>query len=117
MALTKQELVRAIRDFRDDEFLSKVNYNYLDSVIDTIEKITPSMVFIEHVMDKEQQRNMIDQFQEWYYNTDQDVETFSTEFCHVTNCILNNKIPTKLEFLVDYQNDLSDLLGISIEIV
>jgi len=64
---------------------------------------------IKYDMTETKKFELISQFHEWYYNTDQDAEEFGKEFFYVVSDIVNGQIPVKLEYLEDYQEELVEL--------
>lgn len=47
---------------------------------------------------------------EMYYDTDQDADEFSKEYYYLSSEILKGRIPIKLNYLIDFENRVLDLI-------
>ena len=69
------------------------------------EEITPKIVDgnIHLPLTAEEKIEMIEFYFDCYFNTDQDVEEFASEYYYLTKSIISGQIPCQLEFLTGYK--------------
>lgn len=54
-------------------------------------------------LNSEEKEILIQLFYEMYFNTEQDVKEFGSEFFFLVGTILSGSIPLKLEYLTDFE--------------
>lgn len=57
------------------------------------------LVFVSLDLDREQRYNLISKFEEWYWDTDQDIETYALEFVFVVKKLLSGMLVINPKFL------------------
>lgn len=104
---TLEPIVDKLKAYKEENTLNTMDSSKIDKVIEMIGQIEPSRISIPNLnISDEDKFKMIHFFYDNYYNTAQDTIEFSKEFYCIVGEISMGMVPIKLEYLVDFLEDL-----------